>query len=62
MSSGSAAITGKPMLSNNDATSRAMEADFDSAKKELAQTKQENLILSFRVDELEKASFIFVGI
>jgi hypothetical protein len=30
-----------------------MEVDLDSSRKELEQTEQDNLILSFRVDELE---------
>ena len=30
-----------------------MEADLDSSRNELEQTEQDNLISSFRVDELE---------
>lgn len=30
-----------------------MEVDLDSSRKELEQTEQDNLILSFRVDEFE---------
>ena len=64
MDGAEAAITKAEMSSNknNEAARRAIEAELDSVKKQLAQTEKDNSILSFRVDELEKASLTFVGL
>ena len=64
MDGAEAAITKAEMSSNKntEAARRAIEAELDSVKKQLAQTEKDNSILSFRVDELEKASLTFVGL
>ena len=64
MDGAEAAITKAEMSSNknNEAERRAIEAELDSVKKQLAKADKENSILSFRVDELENTSLTFVGL